>query len=126
MTTIDDTIRRALSPDDLKAYEALSRSETALEATITAFRSQHRSIAIAGFLVGTLCLLVAAYAVWRAAEATDMKAMLGWAGVAAFGLFFMGLLKAWFWMEMQKNAIVREIKRLELQVASLAALTARP
>ena len=125
MSNIDDTIRRALSPDDLKAYEALSRGETALEATIAAFRSQHRAITIAGFLAGTACLLVAAYAVWRAAEASEMKAMLGWAGVAAFGFFFMGLLKLWFWMEMQKNAVVREIKRLELQVASLVALASR-
>jgi hypothetical protein len=31
----------------------------------------------------------------------------------------------WFWLELQKNAIMREVKRLELQVASLAAQLAR-
>jgi hypothetical protein len=31
------------------------------------------------------------------------------------------MIKVWFWMEIQKNAIVREIKRVELQVANLAA-----
>ena len=123
MTSIDDAIRRALSPDDLKAYEALSRAETPLQATITAFRTQHRVFSIAGFLAGTVLLALAAYAVWRAAEATAVKAMLGWAGVAAFGFFFFGLLKLWFWMEMQKNSVVREVKRLELQIASLVALT---
>jgi hypothetical protein len=126
MTTIDDTIRQALAPDDLRAYEELSRAQSPLQATITAFRTQHLAFSIAGFLAGTFCLALAAYAVWRAAEATEVKAMLGWAGVAAFGFFFLGLLKMWFWMEMQKNSVVREIKRLELQVASLAALASRP
>jgi hypothetical protein len=125
MTSIDDTIRRALSPDDLRAYEELSRAESPLQATITAFRTQHRVFSVVGFLVGTACLAVASYAVWRAAETTEMKAMLGWAGVAAFGFFFFGLLKLWFWMEMQKNSVVREVKRLELQIASLVALAAR-
>ena len=125
MTSIDDTIRRALSADDLRAYEELSRAETPLQATITAFRTQHAAFSVAGFLAGTALLALAAYAVWRAAEATEVKAMLGWGGVAAFGFFFMGLLKVWFWMEMQKNSVVREVKRLELQVASLVALASR-
>ena len=29
-------------------------------------------------------------------------------------------LKIWFWMEIQRNSVVREIKRLELQVANLS------
>lgn len=125
MTSIDDTIRRALSPDDLRAYDELSRAESPLQATISAFRTQHAAFRVAGFLAGTLCLALGAYAVWRAAEASELKAELGWAGVAAFAFFFMGLLKLWFWMEMQKNSIVREVKRLELQVASLVALASR-
>jgi hypothetical protein len=31
------------------------------------------------------------------------------------------ILKIWFWMEMHKNAVLREVKRLELQIARLAA-----
>ena len=125
MTTIDDTIRQALSPDDLKAYEELSRAQGPLQATLEAFRTQYAAISIVGFLVGTLCLVVGAYAVWRAAEASEVKAILGWGGLAAFSFFFLGLLKLWFWMEMQKNSVVREVKRLELQVASLVALASR-
>ena len=33
----------------------------------------------------------------------------------------LALIKLWSWLELQKNAIVREVKRLEIQVASLAA-----
>jgi hypothetical protein len=31
------------------------------------------------------------------------------------------MLKMYFWMEMNKNVVLREIKRLELQVARLAS-----
>lgn len=31
------------------------------------------------------------------------------------------MLKIWSWMEMHKNQVLREVKRLELQVARLAA-----
>lgn len=37
---------------------------------------------------------------------------------SALGL---GLIKLYFFMEFQKNAIIREIKRVELQVAGLTA-----
>ena len=34
-------------------------------------------------------------------------------------------MKVWRWMEMEKNATIREIKRVELQVANLATLLQR-
>ena len=45
------------------------------------------------------------------------------AGGAASSFAFAGitLIKIWFWLEFHKHVIVREVKRLELQVASLAA-----
>ena len=52
--------------------------------------------------------------------------MLRWGGASALGFAGLALVKVWFWMEMQKNAIMREVKRLELQVASLAAQLRRP
>ena len=48
--------------------------------------------------------------------------MLAWlACCAALAFLSLGLIKLWFWMELKSNAIVREIKRVELQVAGLAA-----
>jgi len=32
------------------------------------------------------------------------------------------MLKLWFWMQMDKNTVIREVKRLELQVATLAGI----
>ena len=37
-----------------------------------------------------------------------------------FSMAAVSMLKLWAWMEIEKNCTVREIKRLELQVARLA------
>jgi len=70
----------------------------------------------------TLALVVGgAYCVWRFAGAADVRNMLVWGGGAALALSAVSMIKLWFWMELQRNATVREIKRLELQVSRLAA-----
>jgi hypothetical protein len=52
--------------------------------------------------------------------------MLRWGAASALAFAGISLIKVWFWLELQKNAIVREVKRLEVQVASLAAQLRRP
>jgi hypothetical protein len=126
MTQAEDAIRRALSPEDLRAYDALARDLSPFEEALNAFNTQYRLFAVASWAGGVLMLLASAYCLWRFAQAPDTRGMLVWGGGAAFALFSLGLLKMWFFLEMQKNSIVREVKRLEFQVASLATLLARP
>ena len=51
----------------------------------------------------------------------DVPTMLRWGAVAWLCWFAVGFLKLWTWLEMERFAVVREIKRLELQVANLSA-----
>ena len=68
---------------------------------------------------------VLAYCGWQFVNAPDVREMLLWGGGAALACAGMVLIKIWFWLELQKNSVVREIKRLELQVARLTSNTAR-
>ena len=125
MTTIDDAIRRALSPADLQAYEALSRELSPVGEAIGMFRNGRGgytwAVAVAGAAFGAL----GGYSAWRLLNATDIREMLGWLLLAIFIMLTLALVKLWFWLEMQRNAVVREVKRLELQIASLVALVPR-
>ncbi len=38
-----------------------------------------------------------------------------------YSLIVISSLKAWYWMQMNRNALTREIKRLELQIARLSS-----
>jgi hypothetical protein len=63
---------------------------------------------------------------WRFWQAQEVGDMLRWGAASALTFAGVALVKVWFWLELQKNAIVREVKRLEVQVASLAAQLRRP
>jgi|GraSoiStandDraft_4_1057263.scaffolds.fasta_scaffold260788_2 hypothetical protein len=121
MTHVDEAIRRALSPDDLRAYDALSRDQNLLQQAVGAFQSQNRQLAFAGWLLGFALFAISIFGFWRFALASDIRQMLIWGAVGGMAMMGLGLVKLWFWMEMQKNAVVREIKRLELQISVLLA-----
>ena len=46
--------------------------------------------------------------------------MLIWGASAAFCFAVVTTIKIWYWMEMTRNALLRDIKRVELQIAQLA------
>lgn len=125
MNKVDEAIRRALSPEDVRAYDALGQERSIIGEAMQAFQTRHRLIAVTGWIAGFALFTVGAWAAWRFWQAPDTRAMLLWGGLAALMLSGLALIKLWFWMEMQTNAIVREVKRLELQVASLIAMSAR-
>ena len=46
--------------------------------------------------------------------------LVKWASAGFLCMIAMGMLKLFVWMQMDKNDILRELKRLELQLASLS------
>ena len=48
------------------------------------------------------------------------RVMLLWAAACVVCMSGVSMMKVWYWMELNKNAVTREIKRLELQIARLA------
>ena len=53
-------------------------------------------------------------------RAEEFRDMVMWAAASAFFLSGVSMMKVWYWMELNKNSVTREIKRLELQIARLA------
>jgi uncharacterized membrane protein YciS (DUF1049 family) len=46
--------------------------------------------------------------------------MIGWATGFVWCALFIMMVKIWYWLDLNRNAVTREIKRLELQVAQLS------
>jgi len=46
--------------------------------------------------------------------------LIQWAVAGVICLMVMGMIKLFAWMQMDKNALMRELKRLELQVSALS------
>ncbi len=83
-----------------------------------AFRGRHRALMTFTFLYS---LVIFGCAVWTAVrfyQAGTVQAQLQWGGLTLLLLLAVMFIKVWFWMEMQSNRILRELKRVELLLVS--------
>jgi hypothetical protein len=122
----DQAIRQSLSAADAELFDRLGADQALQRQVLATFQGKLRWYNAAGWLAGTVMFAAACVFAWRFVQAADVGEMLRWGAAAALASAGVLLIKVWFWLEMQKNAIVRELKRLELQVASLAAQIRRP
>jgi hypothetical protein len=124
MKDIDEEIRRTLSGEDAKLLARFESDPGLVRQVLDLFSGNLRWISAAGWVAGLALFAAGAYFWWRFVHAEELRHMLLWIAPAAMCFLGLALVKIWFWLELQKNAVLREIKRLELQVASLAARNA--
>ena len=120
MNDLDRAIRQSLSAEDAELFDRLGADEALHRQVLATFKSELGWFNSLGWIVGFALFAVACVFAWRFMYAPDLTEMLRWGGAAALAFAGVLLVKVWFWMELQKNAIVREVKRLQVQVASLA------
>jgi len=120
MTAVDEKIREAFKQEDSELLEHYSSDQSVTEMMLESFNSRRRWLVILVFVMITVfvgLLIVTGYNFFWA-EST--KAMIGWAGGFMYCAIAIAMMKIWYWMEMNKNSLTREMKRMELQIAELA------
>jgi hypothetical protein len=126
MNDLDRAIRQSLSAEDAELLDRLGADQALHRQVLATFEGQLRWVNVGGWFAGFLLFVAASVMAWRFLQAQELNEMLRWGAGSALAFAGLALVKLWFWMELQKNAIMREVKRLELQVASLAAQLKRP
>ena len=126
MNDLDRALRQSLSAEDAKLLDRLSADEALHRQVLATFEGRLRWFNALGWIAGVVLFGVASVMAWRFVYAPDLADMLRWGAASALAFAGIALIKVWFWLELQKNAVVRELKRLELQVASLAEQLRRP
>ena len=120
MNDLDHAIRQSLSAEDAALLDRLGADQTLHRQVLEMFEGRLRWFNAVGWIAGFVLFGVACFLAWRFMETDDVGEMLRWGAASALAFAGLALIKVWFWLEIQKNAIVREVKRLEVQVASLA------
>jgi uncharacterized membrane protein YciS (DUF1049 family) len=120
LSDIDAKIRAALRQEDAELLEHFGGDASLTELLIETFRGRHRWLNVVGMVATCVILIVLIYFAYRYFNAESTRAMLAWATGFVVGFIWIALMKIWFWLEIQRNAVIREIKRLELQVANLS------
>jgi hypothetical protein len=120
MNELDRAIRQSLSAKDTELFDRFGADQTLHRQILDTFEGRLRWFNAAGWIAGAVLFGVACVFGWRFWFAQELEDMLRWGATSALAVAGIALIKVWFWLELEKNAIVREVKRLELQVASLA------
>ncbi|HET9482417.1 MAG TPA: DUF6768 family protein [Xanthomonadales bacterium] len=118
MTRIDDLITGALTEED-RALLASHGEPGYFAQAFGLFRGPLAWIMWLVYIIGGVAFLAGAWAVWTMWGATDTLLALKW-GVLALFLFQVTVIcKIFLGNHMEANRLLRELKRVELQVSLL-------
>ena len=121
MNELDKKIREALSKEDAEFYKDFGDEPSMFEMAMETFRGKYRWMVIVAVFWTLVFIVVFILAAIRFLNADSTRDMLMWGAACVVCWFAIFMMKVWYWMELNKNALTREIKRLELQIARLAA-----
>jgi hypothetical protein len=117
---IDSLIKETLTEEEAKFYDELD--EQGLIGSIKSIFSGKLgwlavimniiNLGVFGFLI---------YSFIQFFNVTETNELIKWGLAIGISISFMSMIKLYGWMQMEKRAILREMKRLELQVSSLSS-----
>ncbi len=117
---IDALIKETLTAEEAKFYDELE--EQGLLGTVgSIFKGKLGWLLVIMNIVNLIAFGVLIYCLVQFFNVTETNELIKWGFGAFICLLFNTMIKMYAWMQMDKRAILREMKRLELQVSSLAA-----
>lgn len=120
MDRFDDMIGRAMTDED-RALLARYGKQGYVSQAVGLFRGPMGAVMALVYATVLATFAGAAYAFWRMATAADTVAAVQW-GVGTLLLFQMSVMaKSYMGSHLEANRMLRELKRLELQLSMLRA-----
>jgi len=116
MNDIDQKIQAALRRE--AGGDELAGEPNIAEEVLTAFRGRHRWVYAFVIVTQIVALVGLVIAALRFYQATEIASQLRWGGLAGALFLAISMIKVWFWLEMQSNRVLREVKRVELLLVS--------
>jgi hypothetical protein len=114
---IDKLIKDTLTQEEAKFYDELEE-QNIFEMVLGLFKGKNKWIM---FLMNFMTLVffsLFVYCVIQFFDTDVTNELIKWGLGGVIFLFAVSMLKIFAWMQMDKNALIREIKRLELIVSS--------
>ncbi|MEQ9165441.1 MAG: DUF6768 family protein [Fulvivirga sp.] len=114
---IDKIIYEALSKEEAEFYDQLGE-QNIIDMTLGVFQGKNKNLYILTFIMAFLLFGGVVYCGVQFYHAETVKEMLVYIGIGFFCMTGVMGIKMWHWMQMNNNVILREMKRLELQIAA--------
>ena len=120
---IDELIKNALTKEEAIFYNQLEE-QSLLEMALGVYQGKLKWLAILTAVIMIIVFGLAVYCLVQFLQSEDTKEMILWAAGMFGAMMATSMLKLFHWMQMDKNAILRELKRVEFQVGLLATKVA--
>ncbi|WP_299228776.1 DUF6768 family protein [uncultured Psychroserpens sp.] len=119
MEDIDQLIKETLTKEEAKFYDTLEE-QNVLGMITGLFVGKNKWIMVLMNVMTLIFFGLFVYCTIKFFDTTATNELLKWGLGSLTFLIGVSMLKIFAWMQMDKNALLREIKRLELQVLSLS------
>jgi hypothetical protein len=116
---IDDLIKKALTEEESEILERLGEEQSIFEQLMSNFQGKMKWMSMYIAFMILVFFILSIFCLIEFLNAKDIRMMLLWGAGMGASFLTVGMLKMWQWMQMDKNSIMRELKRLELHIASL-------
>jgi len=116
---IDKLITESLSKDEAEFYRSMDGDEGLFEMLRGLYTGKLAWITEIMTFVHLVITIIAFYTGYLLFTTENVGDMLQYGSIMFIALLFGAMIKIWTWMQMNRNSILREIKRLEFQVAVL-------
>jgi hypothetical protein len=115
---IDRLISESLNKEEAEFYASLEE-EGLPQKVKSLYSGKFGRMAILTAIVHTIAVAVAVYCGYKLFTSPDVVEILRYSVVLFIAWSFGIMIKLWQWMQMDKETVMREMKRLEFQVAVL-------
>ena len=117
MNQLDQKISQALQAASSSIN--ICDDETLLHDAIETFRGQHRWLLILAWIKCLFFIGVTLFSIYQFFQQDSVLALIAYATLCVIGTITIATTYLFFWVSVNQQATLREVKRLELQVALL-------
>ncbi|MEO9510666.1 MAG: DUF6768 family protein [Flavobacteriaceae bacterium] len=119
MEDIDKLIKETLSEEEAKFYDELDE-QNLFQMLGGLFKGKNSWLALIMNIMNALVFGLLIYCIIQTFDVENTNDLILWVGGVLLCFLTMSMLKIYMWMQIHRNALMRELKRLELQISSLS------
>jgi len=116
---IDQIIKESLTAEEAQFYNELEE-QNLLDQLGSLFKTKMGWLIVVMNIVIIVMFALSIYCVVQFFNTDNTNELIKWVAAGFICWSSVAMIKLFLWMQMDKNAILRELKRLELQVASMS------
>ncbi|MCG8355214.1 MAG: hypothetical protein MI920_06560 [Kiloniellales bacterium] len=121
MDKLDRMISEALDDEEREILDKIGREQSSSEMALDLFRGKISLLNLSLIMGQIVFFVIGLYAAWKAFALTEVVDVVRWGLIAVFFLLSAVIAKVGLLPSFQANRTLRALKRLEMQIALLAA-----